>query len=594
MWNRFALWTFLSAATALGPVLEGEPTPAEASFSNLADEFVREHFAARPLAGVRLGWHHYDGRFVVPDQSALAAETGRLKRWEGVFAGLSDEGLSPARQHDLRLLRSAIASERWVRERQRVYSRNPMAYAGDLWEALDVSVYLKRSFKPWGDRVRDITAILGQAPRYLDVARTNLDPVLPRPFVETAIQSANGTASFLENEVSKEVETVADPTLREAYQAAMHPAVAAFRSYAAWLEAKRLTQADASFALGRDGYVQMLEAELIPATPEQILEIGRTELRAEQRRFAAAAAEIDPALPPVEVARRLQREHPTAANLVADTRKDLEAIRQFVVERRLVTLPSDVRAGVAETLPPFRATSFASMETPGPFETRATEAYYYVTPVEPSWSPQQAEEWLGSFNYYTLDVVSIHEAYPGHYVQALALNASACSPVAKAFSSYAFVEGWAHYAEQMMLEQGFGQPTDPATASPEARRRGAKYRLAQSSEALLRLCRLCCSVQLHTGGMTVKEAKRFLMENAYLEETPAASEAVRGTYDPGYLYYALGKLMILKLRRDWQAQEGTRFSLQRFHDELLSHGAPPIPLLRRLMLKDPQAWPASL
>jgi uncharacterized protein (DUF885 family) len=222
------------------------------------------------------------------------------------------------------------------------------------------------------------------------------------------------------------------------------------------------------------------------------------------------------------------------------------------------------------------------MDTPGPFEARATEAYYYITPVEPDWSEQQKQEWLGAFNYYTTDIVSIHEAYPGHYLQFLALNASPASMAAKVFTSYPFVEGWAHYTEQMMLEEGFGQPA--ASASPEEIERGARYKLAQSLEALLRLCRMCCSIQLHTRGMSVDDATRFFMEHCYYEEQPARAEATRGAYDPGYLYYSLGKLMILKLRRDWQRQEGTSYSLKRFHDALLSHGAPPLPLLRRIML----------
>ena len=234
------------------------------------------------------------------------------------------------------------------------------------------------------------------------------------------------------------------------------------------------------------------------------------------------------------------------------------------------------------------------MDTPGPFETRATEAYYYVTPVEPDWTPRQADEWLTAFNYYTTDIVTIHEAYPGHYVQFLALNASQASDIEKIFYSYPFVEGWAHYAEQMMIEEGFGQASNAPAVSREDQVKAAKYRLAQSGEALLRLCRLCCSIKLHTQSMSVDDATRFFVENCYYEEKPARQEAVRGTFDPGYLYYTLGKMMILKLRRDWQEQEGAAFTLQRFHDEFLRHGAPPIPLLRQLLLKDASQWPKIL
>ena len=227
------------------------------------------------------------------------------------------------------------------------------------------------------------------------------------------------------------------------------------------------------------------------------------------------------------------------------------------------------------------------METPRPFETKSTEAYYYVTPLDPEWTETQKEEWLGAFNYYTTDVVSIHEAYPGHYTQFLCLNASPATRLEKIFMSYAFVEGWAHYTEQMLLDEGFGAA---ATQSAEDSIRAAKYRLAQSIEALLRLCRMCVSIKTHCESMPLEEATKFFEENCYYERKPAYQEALRGTYDPGYLYYTVGKLQILKLREDWRKQEGGKFTLQRFHDELLRHGAPPIRLLREVMLKDSKSW----
>jgi uncharacterized protein (DUF885 family) len=299
--------------------------------------------------------------------------------------------------------------------------------------------------------------------------------------------------------------------------------------------------------------------------------------------FAAAAKAIDPNKPAIEVFREIQRDHPTAESLIPDARRHLEMIRQFVVDHRIVTIPSAVRAEVKETPQYARAGSFASMDTPGPFETNATEAYYYITPTEPDWSEAQKQEWLTSFNYYTTDVVTIHEAYPGHYVQFLNLNASNADKAEKIFGSYAFVEGWAHYCEQIMLDEGFGADAkDPV--------RAAKYRLAQSDEALLRICRLCVSIKTHCEGMSVDAATKFFQDNCYYEEKPAHQEALRGTFDPGYLYYTLGKLQILKLRHDWQAQEGTAYSLERFNDEMMRHGMPPIRLLREKMLKDPATW----
>jgi uncharacterized protein (DUF885 family) len=235
-----------------------------------------------------------------------------------------------------------------------------------------------------------------------------------------------------------------------------------------------------------------------------------------------------------------------------------------------------VRAIVAETPTYQRAGSFASMDTPGPFERRGAEAYYYVTPVEPGWSAKEKDEWLGAFNHYTADVVSIHEAYPGHYVQFLHLNASRASRVQKIFGSYAYTEGWAHYCEQMLIDEGYGGSGIE----------GAKYRVAQACESLLRICRLCVSIKMHCQGMSLDDATKFFQDNCYYEEKPARQEAKRGTYDPGYLFYTLGKLQLLKLRRDFEKQEGANYSLKKFHDAVCDHGQMPVQLLREVLLKD--------
>lgn len=597
---------FIGALAASGAlhsfVASQEPIAArETRFGSLTEEFFRTHFQTRPISAVSLGLHQYDGQFVVRDAATLAAEIARLRKFQKEFASIPLNELSADQRMDRELVQATIAYELWVHEKQRPYWRNPMAYAGDLWNAMDVSPYLVRDFKPREERFKDMTTILRKAQRSLEAGRANLEKTLPKPFVETAIDAANGTASFLEKDVWKAAGDLKDASVRADFEAAMKTAAAAFRAYSQWLKTEKLPTADHSYALGREKYMEMLRAEFVDLSPEAILRRGMAELKSEQNRFQLAASAIDPKLKPIDAARLIQRDHPTAAGLIPDARRNLEEIRQFLIDHNIVTIPSQERALVAETLPPFRATTFASMLTPGPFETKTLPAYYYVTPVEPDWTPQQAEEWLGAFNYYTLDIVSIHEAYPGHYVQFLAWNASPLNMVKKVSpwslfgpGSYAFVEGWAHYCEQMMIEQGFGQTVNLAKASSEDVARAAKYRLAQSSEALLRLCRLCCSVKLHCEGISVDEATRFMMENAYYEEKPARGEATRGTYDPGYLYYSLGKLMILKLREDWKRQEGAAFSLQRFHDEVLRHGTPPVPLLRRIMLRDPSRWAEAL
>ena len=268
--------------------------------------------------------------------------------------------------------------------------------------------------------------------------------------------------------------------------------------------------------------------------------------------------------------------------MLSDIKKKAEDIRQFLIDKKIVTISSEARVKVKETLKFARSTSTASMDSPGPFEKKATEAYYYITPVDPTWTAKQKEDWLSMFDSYTNDFLTIHEVYPGHYTQFTHLNASSATKIEKIFGSYAFIEGWAHYTEKMMIDEGYGITGDPI--------KSAKYRLAQSGEALLRLCRLCVSIKMHCEGMSVDDATKFFMDNWYQGEKPSRQEAIRGTFDPGYLYYTLGKLQILKLREDYKKQEGDNFSLKQFHDLILDNGMPPIPILREKLLKDRNTW----
>ena len=314
-------------------------------------------------------------------------------------------------------------------------------------------------------------------------------------------------------------------------------AIAALHDYAGWLTKERLPKATPDFALGTEKFQRLLaRTELIDMAPTKLLALGLQRLQEEQQAFAAAAKVIDPHKSPIGVWKEVQQDHPQPGELISTVAKDLDQIRQYVLDHHLVGIPSEVRAKVTETPPFDRATTFASMDTPGPFEKKATQAYYYVTPTESNWTEQQKNEWLTSFNYYTADVVSIHEAYPGHYVQFLHLNNSSATKVEKIFGSYAFIEGWAHYCEKMMLDQGFGSVASP---TPEQKIRAAKYRMAQADEALLRLCRLCVSIKMHTLGMSVEDGAKFFHENCYYEPKPSMAEAMRGTFDPGYLNYSL-------------------------------------------------------
>ncbi len=559
---------------------------ADAEYEAVADEYIKGYLAVRPLEGTALGLHEYDGKIFDHTRLALDAELSRLRRFDDRLAKFEPTKLSPRQSIDLRILQAAVKKELFEMQDMATFERNPMVYT----RAADLNVYVQRNFAPLEDRVRSLTAIESQIPNILIAARTNLDEVLPKPYVELAIEMAKGASDFLKKSLPPAVAGVKDEQVRIAFENANRKAAHAVNDYATWLEREKLSKASVNFALGEEKFRHLLaQTELVDLPPQKILEIGMAQLKAEQEAFADAAQKIDPSKSPVEVFRQIQSEHPTPQNLIPGVSKDLDKIRKYVVNRHLVSIPSDVRPKVKETPQYERATSFASMDTPGPFEKRATEAYYYVTPTENDWPEKQKQEWLTAFNYYTSDITSIHEAYPGHYVQFLHLNESPASKVEKIFDSYAFTEGWAHYCEKMMLDEGYGSATN-STPSEDDVKRAAKYRMAQVDEALLRLCRLCVSIKMHTQNMSIDEATKFFQENCYYEEKPARQEAMRGTFDPGYLSYTLGKLEILKLRDDYKAQEGDEFSLEKFHNELLNHGMPPIRLLREIMLKDQSKW----
>ncbi len=484
----FVIALFLPAANSFAA------QTADADYEAVAEEYIKGYFAARPLQGTALGLHEYDGKITDYSRLALDAELSRLRRFDDRLNKFDPTKLSPRQSIDLRILQAAVKKELFQMQDLSVFERNPMVYA----RAADLNIYVQRNFAPLEDRVRSIIAIESEVPNILIAARTNLNEVLPKPYVELAIQIARGSSDFLKKDLPAAIAGLKDEQLRAAFQVSNRKAANALNDYAAWLEREKLPKASLDFALGEEKFRRLLaQTELVDLSPQKILDIGMAQLKTEQEAFADAAKKIDPNKPPIEVFKQIQSEHPTPENLIPDVAKDLDKIRKYVSSHHLVGIPSDVRAKVKETPEYDRATSFASMDTPGPFEKRANEAYYYVTPTENDWPEKQKEEWLTAFNYYTSDITSIHEAYPGHYVQFQHLNASSASKVEKIFDSYAFVEGWAHYCEKMMLDEGYGSATS-SSPSEEDVKRAAKYRMAQADEALLRLCRLrrqtrrCC------------------------------------------------------------------------------------------------------
>ena len=459
--------TFISCNQA------GKSGAGDAAFEKLSEEYLKGYLTWRPQTGTYLGLHEYDGKITDYSKASIDAELARLKEYDQKFAEVDSASLSKKKYYDLQMLKLAVKNEIFGIEDLHYFTQNPMAYAG----AIDVNIYIKRNFAPIEQQIKSIIAIENEAPKIFAAAKANLVDSLSKPHTELAISIAKGSASFLEKDLLVALKDVKDTALMKIFNEANKKAIDAINDYAAFLEKEKLPKVHTHYAIGVENYKKMLlYGEGITMSPDEILAIGIKELAKEQAAFDAAAKIINPTKKPIDVYNEMPKEHPTAATLIPDAKKHLEEIRQFLIDKKIITMPSEVRVKVEETLPYLRETSTASMDTPGPFEEKATEAYYYITPVNLKWTPAQQEDWLMQFNNYSTDIFSIHEAYPGHYTQFLHLNASDASKIQKIFGSYAFIEGWAHYTEKMLVEAGFAQDGDSI--------RAAKYRLAQSGEAL--------------------------------------------------------------------------------------------------------------
>jgi len=429
------------------------PLKPDAELDVVADEYIRGFLAARPLQATALGFHEYDGRVNEDTRLAIDAELARLRRFDDRLSKFDMAKLGPRAAIDLRLLQASVKRELFCIGDLGIYEHNPLTYA----RAIDVGVYAKRKYAPIEDRVRSIVVVENQAPNIMIAAKTNLADSLPKPFVELAIQTARGASEFLKKDLIEGLTDLKDETLRNTFLQSNRRAASALAEYAAWLEKEKLPKARPDFAVGDEDYQRFLaETEFVNLPPAKLLEIGMAELKKEQDAFAEAAKKIDETRPPDVIFKQIQGDHATAPNLIPEITKRLDGIKKFVVDRKLVTIPGDAKTQVKETPQDRRATSFASMDTPGPFEKRANESYFYVTPPENDWTELQKEQWLTAFNYFLSDLVSIHEVYPGHYVQFLHLNASKATKTEKIFGATSFVEGWAHYCEQMMIDEGFG------------------------------------------------------------------------------------------------------------------------------------------
>ncbi len=539
-------------------------------FQLLCDRYLTGLNEFWPNQASLLGLHEYDNRQPNLSGDSIRARLQAVQALAHEVAALDPAELIAEQGFDYRFLQAALELELFQWEGEQAYRQNPMWYLG----AIEFVNFLVRNYAPFEERLRGVIGYLQNTPSILAAARENLDASLPRPMIEVSLGMFEGMLTFYEKDLQAALAPLQNDLLREQVLAARETAHEAVAAFIRDLREQYLPRANDNFAIGEENYRWMLRSgEMVELPIETLLEVGEQDLARNLAGIREKARQIDPDLSLEQVDELLKRDHPTALELIPATRELLEEIRQFLIDRSIVSVPSEVRAQVEET-PAFMRWAFAMMDTPGPFETTGTEAYYYITPPETTWPEEKQTEWLSFFNRYALRNVSVHEAYPGHYVNFLHVSYMVHSRLRQAFSmtlSYAFTEGWAHYCEEMMLDAGYGE-------------HNPRLRFAQLQDALLRDCRYICSIRMHTRGMTVEEATRFFMENAVMSELTARQEALRGTFEPRYLYYTLGKLMLLKLREDVKTREGTTFNLKDFHDELLSYGTPPIPLLREEML----------
>jgi uncharacterized protein (DUF885 family) len=540
---------------------------SSARLAALAERVLDERWKASPPEAAGSGIHDYDGLLPPVTSASIEARVAGLRAALADGVAIVPGGLASMESFDLDLLLLGLRSEIWELTENRSFTHDPMAL---MWP-LEATAYMDRSYAPVEQRMASMVNLLRAVPAYLDSVRDLLEPPFAKPVLGQTIEAYLGVAGFYRGDVTEFAKANLDADgSGEATQAA-ESAAAAIDAMVGYLRAHETTAND-DFAIGTERYATMLSlGEMVDFPLSQIEAAGERELRRHQALVREAAEHIAPGKPLAEAIAVVTKDHPAADRLIDETREMLEEIRSFTIDHNIVSVISDVRVQVRET-PAFMRWAFAAMDGPGPFEQVATESFYYVTPVETHWTAEQAEEWLSNFNYATLKIISVHEAYPGHYVHFLR-HAHAPSAVSKVFGAYSFWEGWAHYCEEMFLEAGYGDG-DP------------KLQLAMAQEALVRACRLLCSLRMHTQGQTLAESERFFQREAFMEELPATKEALRGTFDPGYLNYTLGKLLITKLRADWQAEQGTTYSLKAFHDELLSHGGPPVPLLRKHMLRN--------
>lgn len=536
---------------------------AQTPFNKLVDQFYEEYFHFSPSEGTAVGFHQYDSQ--LEDYSPASIEAQRK-----IFHKYLPQFEHFPRTDDRDLMVSKIKAQLLALDDIPYWKTNPDFYSSGITGS--IFSLISRKFAPPADRMKSVIAREKLIPSVLAAARTTLSNP-PRIYTEVALEQLPGIESFFSNDVPKALSGAIDSALLREFQQANEGVLRALRDYGSFLKTDLLPRSRGDFRIGAENYrKKLLYEEDVDIPLDCLLKIGYADLRENQLRLAEVGRQIDRAKTLRQIADQLAADHPAPERLLQVFRDTFSNLISFVQAHHIISIPSKVRPILEETPPFMRALTTASMDTPGLYETKATEAYFNVTLPERSWSRERTREFMTAFNWGTIESTAIHEAYPGHYVQLLWFH-QVHSKVRKLTQSSSNVEGWAHYTEQMMQDEGYGNH-DP------------KLRFGQLIDALLRDCRYIVGIEMHTGKMTYEQGIQFFMKNAFMSHDYAERETKRGTSDPTYLVYTLGKLEILKLREDCRQKLGKAFNLEQFHTDFVKQGGIPISIIRRNMLRN--------
>jgi hypothetical protein len=531
------------------------------SWDNYVNQFLDSYFAARPDVAVRSGRHEFDGKLPNWSPEGIAAEIKRLRAEKDRVQSYKDSALNERQRFEREYVNTVIDSDLFWLESAEWPFRCPQFYA----DAIDPDVYVSREYAPLEQRLRAFTDYAKNIPVAVAQIRANLRTPLPKTFVNIGHTTFGGLASFYETNVPAVFASVKDEQLRKNFNEANQAAIKAMKEIDSWFKSQEATAND-KFALGPEKFSEMLrETEGVDIRLDELEGIGKRDLDRNLSALKEACASYDPGKSIEECVAKAEA-HKTTGGPVESARKQLGELKQFILDKKVVTIPGTEEALVAEA-PAYKRWNFAYINIPGPYEKNLPSTYY-ISPPDPNWSAKEKEAYLpGQAN---LLFTSVHEVWPGHFLQFLHANRSP-SKFGQVFVGYAFAEGWAHYTEEMMWQAGLGNG-DPET------------HIGQILNATLRNVRFLSAIGLHTGKMSVEDSERMFREQGYQDAGTARQQAARGTFDPAYLNYTMGKLMIMKLREDWTASRGGRQAWQQFHDEFLKFGGPQIPLVRKAMM----------